>query len=133
MQHVAVGMAHLDLALFEVGNEDAIWPAGQQTLQVGLAHRERQAPQVVAIHGQHVERDQLDLVVVSVGMQGVEVGIAVDAADDGLTIDHKMALPIPARGLDNARVALRPVVPALGDQPHAITVALQAEPSYLIS
>jgi len=70
---------------------------------------------------------------VSVGMQSIEVGIAVNAADDGLAIDHKMALPISERGLDYAGVSLGPVVTALGNQPHAPTVPLQAEPSYLIS
>ena len=38
-----------NLALLEVGQKDAIRPAGQQAGEIGLAHRQRQAPQVVAV------------------------------------------------------------------------------------
>jgi hypothetical protein len=34
----------------------------------------------------------------------------------------------PARGLDDPRVSVRPVVAASGDQPHAVAVALQPQP-----
>jgi hypothetical protein len=49
-------------------------------------------------------------------------------ADDGLTVEHKMPLPVLARSFDDARVALRQVVPASGYRPHAITITLKAQP-----
>ena len=60
-------------------------------------------------------------------MQCVEIGAAVDAQDHSFPVHHKSALPVLQRGLNNPRVALRPVVPAFGDQPHARAIALQPE------
>ena len=59
-------------------------------------------------------------------MRRVEIGIAVDAADDSLAIE--LALPVLQRGFNDAREALGPVIAAAGDQPHAIAVALDAQP-----
>src|SRR5581483_1265048 len=42
-------------------------------------------------------------------------------------IDYKTALAVLERGLDDPREALCPIVAALGDQPHALAVALHAE------
>ena len=60
-------------------------------------------------------------------VKGVEVGIAVHAADDGLAIDNELLLAVLQRGLDNPGVALGPVIAALGDQPDAISVALEPQ------
>jgi hypothetical protein len=38
-------------------------------------------------------------------MEGVEVGDAVDAEDDGLAIDDELPVPIPQRALDDPGVA----------------------------
>ena len=53
-----------DLAAFEIGNEDALRPARQQPREVGLAHRERQLAQVVAVESQAVEGVELHLMIV---------------------------------------------------------------------
>ena len=60
-------------------------------------------------------------------MQRIEIGIAVDAADDRFTVNHKAGLAVSTRGLDDARIALGPVVATFGDQPYAVAVALQAQ------
>jgi hypothetical protein len=60
-------------------------------------------------------------------MQGIEVGDAIDAEDDGLAVDHELLLPDLARGLGDPRVALGPVIAAARDQAYAIGVALQAD------
>src|SRR5262249_42971538 len=56
----------------------------------------------------------------------------VDAADDGFVVDHKARLSVLQCGLDNAGIAFRPIVSALGDQPHAISVALKHQPEAII-
>ena len=68
----------------------------------------------------HVE---LDLVVVLAGMQGVEVG---DAIHPELAIDDELALPDLPGDLHDPGKA--PVVAALGEQPHAVVVALNTKP-----
>ena len=52
-----------DLALLEIGNENAIRAAGQQPGQIGLAHGERQFAQIVAVEHQGIERVKLHFVV----------------------------------------------------------------------
>ena len=44
-----------DLALFEVGQEDAVNPPRQQPGQVGLEHRQRQPAQILAVADQDVD------------------------------------------------------------------------------
>ena len=68
-------------------------PSGRQrrsTGKVGLAHRQRKTAQIVAVHRQHIEGAELHLFTVLAGMQGIEIGDAIDAQDNGLTIDHKL-------------------------------------------
>jgi len=62
-----------DLALFEWADEDALGATGQEPRQIGLAHRKRQLPHVVAVACEHVEGIELHLVIVLAGMQRVEV------------------------------------------------------------
>jgi hypothetical protein len=116
-----------NFALLEIAQKDALGPARQEALQVGLAHRQRQVAQVVAIHREDVEGQQLGLVIVLAGVQDVEVGIAVDAADNGLAIDDEMLLPVLEGCFNDQRIALCPVIAALGDQPDAVGLALQAQ------
>jgi hypothetical protein len=73
---------------------------------------------------EHVECVELHLLVVLPGMKGVEVGNAVDAKDDGLAIDDEMFLRVFERGLDDPGIALGPIMPFPGDQPHAITLSM---------
>ena len=44
-----------------------------------------------------------------------------------LAIDHEMVLPVLQRGLDDPGEALGPIISALGDQPHALAIPLQAQ------
>ena len=60
-------------------------------------------------------------------MQGVEIGIAVNAQDDGLAIDDKMLLPVLQRRFNNPGVVLCPIVSTTSNQPHAIAVALHTQ------
>jgi hypothetical protein len=53
---------------------------------------------------------------------------AVDAENDRLAIDDELLLAVLERGFDNPRIAVRPIVPVAGNQPHAIAVALDAQP-----
>jgi len=72
-------------------------PSGRQrrsTGKVGLAHRQRKTAQIVAVHRQHIEGAELHLFTVLAGMQRVEIGDAVYAKDDRLTVDHKLLLPV---------------------------------------
>jgi hypothetical protein len=63
-------------------------------------------------------------------MQPVEIRDAVDAA-----VDYERSSPVLERGLDDQRIAARPVVAVPGEQPHALALGLngQAMPSFLIS
>jgi len=61
-----------DFALLEVGQEDSVDAARQETGQAGLAHRQRQASEIRAIAHQEVEGVELDLGIVSARVQGVE-------------------------------------------------------------
>src|SRR5262249_50072065 len=109
-------------------DEDAVRPSTQQPLQVRVAHRQRQCADILAVDRQHVEGAELDLVALPAGVQGVEVGDAVDAEDDGLAIDHELLDPVLQRSLDDPREAPGPVVAAAGDQADAVAVALYAKP-----
>ena len=51
-------MVRADLALFEVGQEDAVNPPRQQPGQVGLEHRQRQPAQILAVADQDVEGEE---------------------------------------------------------------------------
>jgi hypothetical protein len=116
-----------DLALLERRHEDAIRSARQEPRQVGLAHRQRQRAQVVAVRGKQVERVQLHLVVMLAGDEGVEVGHAVNSKHHGLTINDEMVLPDLARGLDDPGVAIGPVVPVHCEKAHAIVLPLHQQ------
>jgi hypothetical protein len=56
---------------------DAVDPAGQDPRQIGLAQRQRQPAQIVAVGGQAVEGIELHLAIALAAVQGVEVGDAV--------------------------------------------------------
>src|SRR5262249_7152074 len=72
-----------DLDLLKVGKENTVRATGEQSLQVRFAHGQGQASQIVAIQRDDIERKQLDAVVFFARMERVEIGIAVDAPDDG--------------------------------------------------
>ena len=63
-----------DLARLERRDEDAIRSSCQQPRQIGLAHGERQASQIVTVQRHDVEGVELDLCVVFSGMQRVQPG-----------------------------------------------------------
>jgi hypothetical protein len=54
----------------------------------------------------------------------VEVGIAVNAQDDGLTIDDEMLLSVLQGSFSDPGLALGPVISAASYQLHAIPVSL---------
>ena len=78
-----------DLALLERRQVDAVDAARQQPRQVGLAHRQRQLAQILAVADQHVEGVELDLVIVLARVQAVEIGAAVDAEQHRLAVDDE--------------------------------------------
>ncbi|MGY4435214.1 hypothetical protein ACVWWO_007691 [Bradyrhizobium sp. F1.13.1] len=53
--------------------QHAVRPAAQQPRQIGLAHAQRQLPQILAAEREDVECVELHLVVVLARMQRVEV------------------------------------------------------------
>jgi hypothetical protein len=61
-------------------------------------------------------------------VQGVEVGDPVDAEHDGFAVQDEPRLPDLSCGLDDPGVPLGSVEAALGKQPHAVSVALDAQP-----
>jgi hypothetical protein len=78
----------------EVADENALRSARQQTGQIGLAHGQRQLPQIVTIKRQDVEGVKLDLMVILAGMQPIEIGDAIDAEQDRLAVDHEQGLTV---------------------------------------
>ena len=60
-------------------------------------------------------------------VQGVEIGCAIDAQDDGLAVEHKLLDAVLQGGLGNPGIALGLVMTAPGDQPHPIAVTLDAD------
>ncbi|MBR0939495.1 hypothetical protein [Bradyrhizobium jicamae] len=56
----------------------------QQPLKVRLAHRQRQASQILTAQRQHVEGAELHLGIVLAVVQRVEIGDPVDAGRDRL-------------------------------------------------
>ena len=85
---------------------------------------ERQRPEIVAVADQHVEGIELDFFIVLARVQADEVGSAVDAEQHSFTVNHKGALAVSQRGLDNEGKAVAPVVPIAGEQPNALAFTL---------
>jgi hypothetical protein len=92
--------------LFKLADEDAIRAAPQQPLQIGLAHRQWQSAQIVAVHRQHIEGTELNLFVVLAGKQRVEIGDPVNSEDHGLAIDYEPLLTVLQRSLDNPGISM---------------------------
>jgi hypothetical protein len=61
-------------------------------------------------------------------MQAVEIRDAVDAEQHSLAIDDERARSIAQRRFDDQRIAVGPVVPVEGEQPHALALALDDQP-----
>jgi hypothetical protein len=61
-------------------------------------------------------------------VQRVEVGDTIDAEHHGFAVDHELPVPVLQRRFDDPRVSAGPVVAALGDQAHALAVALKPQP-----
>jgi hypothetical protein len=97
--------------------------AREQPRQIGLAHRERQVPQILTIEREAIEGVKLHLLVVLARVQRVEIGDAVDSQDDGLTIDDEMLLPVLQRAIDDPREAAAPVVAVACEKSHALVLA----------
>ena len=60
-------------------------------------------------------------------MQGVEIGVAVNAQDHGLAVQDKPLLPDLACRLDDPWVPASPIEAVAGEQAYAITVTLYAK------
>jgi hypothetical protein len=103
---------------------DAVDAPGQDARQVGLAQRQGQAAEVVAVGGQAVEGIELHLGIALAGMQRVEVGDTVGIEQHGLAIEHEERIAVAQCGLNDARIAIGPVVAVAGEQPHALVLAL---------
>jgi hypothetical protein len=58
-------------------------------------------------------------------MQRVEIGDAVNAEHHGLTVNDELLVPVLQCRLDDPRISTASVIAALGDQAHAVVVALK--------
>src|ERR1700742_3114467 len=65
-------------------------------------------------------------------MERIEIGDSVHAENDGLAVDDELLMSVLQCRLDDPRIALRPIVAAARDQPHAIAVALDANAAAVI-
>jgi hypothetical protein len=113
-----------DLTLLERRNVNAVDPPGQDTGQVGLAQRQGQAAEVVALGGQAVEGVELYLGIALAAVQAAEVGDTVSIEQHGLAIEHERRVAVAQCGLDDAGIAIGPVMAVAGEQPHALVLAL---------
>ena len=91
-----------------------------------------QPAQIIAIDRQHIERAELDFLVVLAGKQGIEIRDAIDAQDDGLAIDHKVLLPVLQRALDNPGKAVGPVVAVARQKTHPFVIPDDDQPVAVI-
>jgi hypothetical protein len=79
---------------------------------------------IVTVAHQHVEGIELNLRVVPTRVQAVEVRSTIYAEQHSLTVNHKRALAISQRGLDNEGIAVAPVVTIASEKTHALSVTL---------
>jgi hypothetical protein len=82
------------------------------------------SPQIVAVHCKYNEGAELHLFIVPAGMQGIEIGISVNAQDNRLAIDYEMLLAVLQCSFDDPGEAAGPVVTTPGDQADAIAIQL---------
>jgi len=99
----------------------------QQARQCSFARFERFAPQILAVEFQQVEGEQEHAAIVALVAQPLEHGEAVLVAGDRLDVDQAGARLEPVHGLDDGGIAVRPVVPVAGEQPHAAAVSAHHE------
>lgn len=64
---------------------------------------QRQRPEIVARAQRDIERVELDLIIMLAAAQTVDVD-AVDAEQDGFTVQDERVRPVAQRGLNNALV-----------------------------
>ena len=114
-------------ALLEGIDGYPLGPPAQESGKIGLAYRERKTAQIVAVHCQYIEGAELDFLAMPAGMQGIEIGDAVNAQDDGLAIEHKPPGAVLQGGFDDPWIALRPVVTAARKQADSVTVPVNPE------
>ena len=67
------GRVRPNLALLDIGDEDAFGTPRQEPGKVVLAKVQRERPKILSLQSQRVERIELHLIVMSAGMQAVEV------------------------------------------------------------
>ena len=104
---------------------DAVDAPRQQPGQVGLAHRQRQLAQIVAVADQHVEGIELHFVIVlAAECSPLKSETAIDAEQHRLAIDHERSSCDCAARLRDQRKPIGPVMAVAGEQPHALAVAL---------
>jgi len=78
-----------DFALLEGCEEDPVWPACEQSGQVGFAKAQWQLAQVITVEREAIERVKLNLGVVLAGVKSVEIRNAVDPQQHRLAIDDE--------------------------------------------
>jgi hypothetical protein len=54
--------------LLKGAKENSLRAASEQPFEVGFAHRKRKSAEIFAVHGEHVERAELHLIVMPAGM-----------------------------------------------------------------
>ena len=100
--------------------------------EIGLAHRQGQATQIITVEREIVEGIELDFIVMLPGMLRIEVGDTIDAEHHRLTINDELLVPVLQRGPHDPRIARGPVITAASDQPDAIAVSLHQHAEALI-
>jgi hypothetical protein len=76
----------------------------QQPFQVGLPNRQRRLAQILATFGKKAQNCTYSSCWRE--MQGIEIGNAIDAKQDGLAIEHKLLLADFPHGLDDLWIAV---------------------------
>jgi len=101
-------------------------PSGRRAnSRARLVLRIGKAAQIVAVEREDVKGVELDLVVLFAGVQGIEVGDAVDAEHHRLAVDHEPPDAVLQRRFHDPRIG--PVVAAARDQADAVAVALKPQ------
>ena len=82
-------------------DEDAIRPAEQKALKIGLAHRWWRSAEIIHSIASTSKAGAGDLAVALSRVQRVEIGEAVNTEHDGLATDEELPDPVLQRGLSN--------------------------------
>ena len=83
--------------------------------------------QIIAAFSEDIEGTERDLIVMLTGVEGIEIGDAINPEDDGLAVQHKPLLADFAGCLHDPWISVGPIIAASGDRADAITIPFQQE------